>query len=137
MAHNAPTPFGISWGGLGLLMLPALMVLAASFVVLSRGHMRRTPRAVLVITAVAAGVWTFFTVGASTMITRPDGVRSECVWDPWGHGHGTNAVDGLCDRALTHQLVFSIGPSTLMLVLTVIGCVAAVRRRRRPVSATS
>jgi hypothetical protein len=135
VAYDAPSPFGINWGYLGLLMFPTLIVAATAYGLLNRGRVLRRRAGLVVLLTLAAGAWTFFTVGASTMIST-NGHPSECVRDPWGHGHGSNAVDDACDRALAHQLIISIGPSALMLVLAVVGCVAAVRRRRRPLSAT-
>jgi len=132
MAYDAPGPVGIAWGYLALLLLPVLIVLVAQYGVLNgvlnRGRPARFHIAVLVLAALAAVTWTLVRVGAQTTITV-GGHRSDCVWDPWGHGHGSNAADGPCDRALARQLVVATGPTVMLIGLTVVGSVVLVRRR--------
>ena len=128
MAYDAPGPLGLAWGYLALLLLPVLIVLVALYAVLGRGRPARVHTAVLVLAVLAAVVWTLGWVGAQTTITVA-GHRSDCVWDPWGHGHGSNAADGPCDRALVRQLVVATGPTVLLIGLTVVGCVLRWSRR--------
>lgn len=48
MAYSAPTPFGSSWGFLGLLLVPLLLLLVIALVVAYRGRIFTRRRGLLV-----------------------------------------------------------------------------------------
>jgi hypothetical protein len=132
MAYETPSPLGIPWGYVVLLLLPVLVVVTVIYGVRTRREL--LGRAGLVVAAAAAaGAWALVHTGSTTTWDM-GGHPSECVWDPWGQGHGSNAADAPCDRALTRQLIASSTPAVAMIVVTVVG---SSGRRRRPESATA
>jgi hypothetical protein len=83
------SPLGISWGYLALLLVPALVIVAALFVVVRRREIRSPRVWFLVASAVTAGMWTFFTIGAPVMVSIPqDPQGSECLVDAFGDKSG-------------------------------------------------
>ena len=130
MANDAMSPFGISWGYLALLMLPALLVASLALAVVRRRDVAAPGLWLLIAAAIAAGLWTVFTVGGPVMADNPRGL--ECLMNPIGENPDLSVNwDGDCGRALERHLVVSGGPSLLMLGVMAGATVQGLRSNRR------
>lgn len=136
MAYEAMSPLGISWGYLALLLLPILLAALTTLVVVRRGGTAQRTW-LLVLVAVAAGTWTFFTIGAAVRVPIPqDPEGAECVVNPFGDNpDGVVPWDSVCGRALSRHLMVSTGPTLVMLGVTISGTALALRRRHAAVIA--
>ena len=130
VAYEAMSPFGITWGHLGLLMLPVLIIVAAVLAVVRRRDLTRRVRVVPSAT-LAAGLWAFFTVGAPVAVPAsgyPEGAT--CLNNAFGDTEALAVSwDSQCGRALARHLVLSGAPSLLMLGVAVWTAGRGVRRR--------
>jgi hypothetical protein len=138
MAYDASSPFGISWGYLGLLLLPILLIASVVLAIVRRREIRSPKIGLLIVAAVASGLWTFFTVGAPVMVPIPEDPQgAECLLNPFGENpEGRVHWDGDCGQGLIRRLVISGGPSVIMLGITTGAIVQGVvlNRRRRLVT---
>jgi hypothetical protein len=133
MAYEAMSPFGITWAYLGLLLLPVLLTASLVLAVVRRKEVT-SPRLLLLIgAAVAAGLWTFFTVGQSVRVPiTGDPQGAECVNNAFGENPNLSVDWGSdCGRAFERHLLISGTPSLLMLAFVVIAASQGVRQKRR------
>ncbi len=118
------------WGFLSLLLIPVLLV--ASLVLLVVRCRSMTSRLLLLLLAsVAAGVWTFATMGRPVMVSNPEDPQgSECIAGSFERPNDlTVSWDSDCGQALARHLLVSGGPTLVLLGITVTATVQGVRRR--------
>ena len=127
------SPFGISWGYLAMLLLPLLLIVTVVLAVVRRRGLRSPQMGLLIVAAVAAGLWTFFTVGAPVMVPIPEDPQgAECLVNPFGDNPDQSVYwDSDCGRALARRLIVSGGPSLVMLGATIAATVQGIRLNRR------
>jgi hypothetical protein len=133
MAYEAMSPLGITWGYLGLLLLPILLVASLVLAVVRRKEVTSPRLLLLIVAAVTAGLWTFFTVGQSVSVPITDDPQgAECVNNGWGDNPDLSVDWGsACGQALERHLLISGTPSLLMLVVVVAATTRGVRLKRR------
>jgi hypothetical protein len=133
MAYEAMSPFGITWATLGLLLLMILLIASLVLALVRRKEVTSPRLWLLIVGAVAAGLWTFFTVGQSVTVPITDDPQgAECVLDPWGQNPDRSVDWGSdCGRALERHLLISGTPSLLMLVVVIAATAQGVRLKRR------
>jgi hypothetical protein len=135
MAYEASSPLGISWGHLGLLLLPILLIASVVLAIVRRREIRSPWIGLLIVGAVASGLWTFFTVGSPVVVPIPgDPQGAECLMNPFGDSpEGQMHWDGDCGHGLARRLVISGAPSVVMFGITAgaIGQGVMLNRRRR------
>ena len=139
MAYSTPSPFGVSWGVLGLLQTPLLLLLVIALAVAYRGSIFTGRRGLLVGLTVGAAAWTLFTLGAPVMVADPEDPQGiECVItaDDSVERDWVMTWDDDCGHALRNHLVVSVGPSVVMAggLLAALP-IALVRRARFDMSA--
>ena len=135
MAFDAPSPLGISWGYLALLLLPLLLATTLA-TVLIRHRFARRRLWLLLLAAGAAGVWTFLTIGASVVVPIPqDPQGAECAMKVGDNPGGVVPWESDCGKALARHLVISTGPTLVMFGVTIGALAHGLRRRDGTVTA--
>ena len=133
MAYEAMSPFGITWASFGLLLLPVLLIASLMLAVVRRREVTSPRLWLLIVAAVSAGLWTFFTVGQSVRVPITDDPQgAECVNNAFGENPDLSVNRGSdCGQALKRHLLISGTPSLLMLALVIAATAQGVRVQRR------
>lgn len=131
---DAPGPLGLSWAGFVLLGVPLLLVLSGASAVVRRSEITSPRLVVVLVAAVAAGMWTLFTAAAPVRVPvagYPEG--SMCI----DAGYAPVDWSSDCGRAFAQHLVVSGAPTLVMLAVTTGVASSGFRRRRRTSAAES
>ena len=125
---DAPSPLGVSWVYLVLLLVPLLLGAAVALSVVRRREIASARVWIVILAAVAAASWTFFTAGAPVRVPIPEDPQgAECVSSDYAPVRWSTD----CGGAFAKHLMSSGGPSLVMLVVSVAATAGGMRRRTR------